>query len=755
MVRELLSLSCIANNLSSGAGTGGATRYILGTDPPAFNSYTFTDISTSFFEKALETFAPFEDRMEFRALDVRRSPEEQGYKPHSYDMIIASNVLHATPKLEETMANVRTLLKPGGQLVVVELTCNRHSRIGFIFGLFADWWAGFDEGRVTEPYVSIEKWDAILKRVGFSGVASRFEDEEGHIFPTSVFRSEAVNDKILRLSQPLSASPKDSSPPIVVVGGGSPKTLKILDAMQEHLTSRRFNIVKRLQDVDTLTIEPKSTFLILSELEDEVFSEMNRDKFEAMKRLCDLAKHMLWVTENAWVDHPYQAMTIGLLRTLRLEYVDVHIQVVDIDDATKLDTKSLSEHLLRLEDGPDWQDAGMLWSAEPEIFISQNRALIPRLKPDRLKNNRLNSRRREILADMNPAVSPVVLCQTDGSPYLLSNEVYTPDKGSSSPSITIRVHHSLGRAIRVSNLGYFNLVQGNAAGQGHTVVALSKENGSLVEASPDHVVPLSDFHSLEPGALLSIASDLLAQTLIADTAPGAKILIYMPPQIYATSIARRARTKGVHVTFASIQPPPDTRGESRIQLHERETQRGLAKALPANVRAFYNFSVDRSPVSVGQALSKRLAQSCPTFQAEHLAQMEASIWTEEAGAALQMLKEAVKAASNVSTRVEASATPAQELVTLERRVDFSTVVDWRANDVVSARVHPIDSGRLFSHDKTYLLVGLTGDLGRSICRWMIGRGAQHVVLSSRNPQIDPRWIDELSKLGGNVLVLPM
>lgn len=97
----------------------------------------------------------------------------------------------------------------------------------------------------------------------------------------------------------------------------------------------------------------------------------------------------------------------------------------------------------------------------------------------------------------------------------------------------------------------------------------------------------------------------------------------------------------------------------------------------------------------------------------------------------------------------------QELITLKRRVDFSTVVDWRSNDVVSARMCPIDSGRLFSLDKTYLLVGLTGDLGRSICRWMIGHGAQHVVLSSRNPQIDPRWIDEMSKLGGNVLVLPM
>jgi len=120
-----------------------------------------------------------------------------------------------------------------------------------------------------------------------------------------------------------------------------------------------------------------------------------------------------------------------------------------------------------------------------------------------------------------------------------------------------------------------------------------------------------------------------------------------------------------------------------------------------------------------------------------------------------MLNEAVKAASNVALPAAAPAIPVQELVTLQRRCDVSTVIDWKANDTVSARIRPIDSGRLFAHDKSYLLVGLTGDLGRSICRWMIMHGARHVVLSSRHPKIESRWIDEMTMLGGNVLILPM
>ena len=693
--------------------------------------------------------------MEFRTLDVRRSPEEQGFQPYSYDMIIASNVLHATPNLEETMHNVRTLLKPGGQLIVLELTCNRHSRIGFIFGLFADWWAGADEGRVTEPYVSMDRWDSILKRSGFSGVDSRFEYEEGHIFPTSVFRSKAVNEKVSRLFQPLSAPPIKLNPPIVTIGGVSAKTQKILDDMQKKLTDHQFRSVKRIEDVSKLTIEPGSTFLILSELDDDVFSKMNRDTFEALKRLCSLAKYMLWVTENAWVEHPFQAMTHGLLRSLRLEYVDTHIQVVDLDSTAELDTNFLSECLLRLEWGSDWQDTGILWSAEPEIFISQGRALIPRLVPDRSKNNRLNSRRRGILADVDPAVSSILLHHNGDNTYLQYNETYAPDKGRSSPSITIRVHHSLGRAVRVGNLGYFNITQGAVVDQGHIVVALSKENGSLVEVSPDLVVPLSKSCCFEAGALLSIASDLVAQTLLAGTAAGENVFIYMAPQIYVRSIARRARAEGIHVTFASIQPPSDIYGQSWVQLQGRETQRELAKKLPPKVRAFYNFSVDRSPVGMAQALSRYLAQKCPTFQPEDLIHSEASIWTEEADAAAQMLREAVKEMSDYSVEYEAPTTPVQELITLGRTPDFSTVLNWKTQNVVSARVQPINSGGLFSQDKTYLLIGLTGDLGRSICRWMIEHGAKHVVLSSRNPQIDPRWIDEMVKLGGNIIVLPM
>ncbi|KPA36513.1 polyketide synthase, partial [Fusarium langsethiae] len=112
--------------LEVGGGTGGATKHILDIPQLTFNTYTFTDISSSFLDQARQSFAKYEDRMDFRTLDIRRSPEEQGFKPNQYDLIIASNVLHATPSLHESMKNVRSLLKPGGHLIVMELTHRQH-----------------------------------------------------------------------------------------------------------------------------------------------------------------------------------------------------------------------------------------------------------------------------------------------------------------------------------------------------------------------------------------------------------------------------------------------------------------------------------------------------------------------------------------------------------------------------------------------------------------------------------------------------
>lgn len=62
---------------------------------------------------------------------------------------------------------------------------------------------------------------------------------------------------------------------------------------------------------------------------------------------------------------------------------------------------------------------------------------------------------------------------------------------------------------------------------------------------------------------------------------------------------------------------------------------------------------------------------------------------------------------------------------------------------------------LLRSDATYILIGGTGGLGRSIARWMLGRGAKHIVLLSRSGAVKGKakeQIDELNAAGANIVV---
>jgi len=87
--------------LEIGAGTGGTTVPILeklakhGRDErgvPRYDKYVFTDISTGFFEGAMELFSEHADRMVYQTLDIEKDPILQGFEAETFDVVIASGV---------------------------------------------------------------------------------------------------------------------------------------------------------------------------------------------------------------------------------------------------------------------------------------------------------------------------------------------------------------------------------------------------------------------------------------------------------------------------------------------------------------------------------------------------------------------------------------------------------------------------------------------------------------------------------------
>lgn len=85
------------------------------------------------------------DNMKYSVLDISKDPINQGFEAGSYDLIIAANVLHATPRLSETLRNVHKLLTPDGHLVLDELS-STIKWLNYIMGTLPGWWLGKDDG---------------------------------------------------------------------------------------------------------------------------------------------------------------------------------------------------------------------------------------------------------------------------------------------------------------------------------------------------------------------------------------------------------------------------------------------------------------------------------------------------------------------------------------------------------------------------------------------------------------------------------
>ena len=52
---------------------------------------------------------------------------------------------------------------------------------------------------------------------------------------------------------------------------------------------------------------------------------------------------------------------------------------------------------------------------------------------------------------------------------------------------------------------------------------------------------------------------------------------------------------------------------------------------------------------------------------------------------------------------------------------------------------------LFSAGKTYLFVGMAGELGQSLAEWMIQHGARNIVLTSRTPTVNTRFVEDMKR----------
>jgi amino acid adenylation domain-containing protein len=154
--------------LEIGAGIGSATAALLPVLPVERTRYLFTDVSAFFHAGARRKFAAF-PFVQYGVLDALRDPLAQGLLPHSFELIVAANVMHNAADPAAALALLRPLLADGGRLVLIEATRNTRAHavsVGFIEGLSGV--TDADDG----PFLPLPRWLDALDQAGFADAGS-------------------------------------------------------------------------------------------------------------------------------------------------------------------------------------------------------------------------------------------------------------------------------------------------------------------------------------------------------------------------------------------------------------------------------------------------------------------------------------------------------------------------------------------------------------------------------------------------------
>jgi SAM-dependent methyltransferase len=198
--------------LEIGAGTGGTSTLLwerLAPYAAQVEEYCYSDISKAFLQHAEKEYGAQVPYLRTALFDVEQAVAQQGLEVGAYDVVIATNVLHATRKLRETLRNAKALLKGQGVLLVNEMV-GSSLFTHLTFGLLPGWWLFEDkELRVAgSPAVRPSTWEKLLSSEGFKRVsypAAAWHELGQQII---VAESDGVVRQVRQAAAPVSARPR-------------------------------------------------------------------------------------------------------------------------------------------------------------------------------------------------------------------------------------------------------------------------------------------------------------------------------------------------------------------------------------------------------------------------------------------------------------------------------------------------------------------------------------------------------------------
>jgi hybrid polyketide synthase/nonribosomal peptide synthetase ACE1 len=693
--------------------------------------------------------------MAFKLLDIEKDLEEQDFEEACFDLVVAPLSLYATKSLEATLKNVRRLLKPGGYLIMLEITDPEVMRFGLILGGLPGWWLGFEEGRKLSPCVSESRWEALMQSTGFSGLEALAPCSSGSPIPFSVMVTQAVDDRVNFLREPLAPTHQSLGvQSLTIIGGKTTLTSTIVADITSAVRRHYSNIytARSLSDLVSAELPVMGTVISLIELDDPVLKDISPETLKSFQELFKRSKNVLWLGHGAQGDNPYGNMFTGVQRTLVMEMTHLHIHFLNFHSLSEADGNIIATKLLHVEAAEIWdqngQLDGLLWSNESELALQNGKLQVPRFRFNSNRNDRYNSSRRLVIKEVQRAGSTVTI-QPTSLGYLVE-EKDTRILPHLPNDIEVHVTHSLLRAARLNETSSLFLVVGKNIQTNKQVVALSNTLDSQVFVPNGLALQCGEGEEQGIRSMFTLYNHLLTQSMFQKIQTGSALAVLDPDFSLSPLLTKYANERGVQLVLLTTKE-----GHCSwpwVQIHPMSSRRELMTKLPHNVSRLINMGGSDEMLSV---LKSCFTPNCE-FETETTLTVEypQSDHTADINQlGMQLQSSWMKAQyDHMPINLHRFASfGLQDLIRTQGPLGMQSLITW-GQSKLAVQVQPATKHVRFSKDKTYWLVGLTGGLGLSLCQWMSRQGARYIALSSRNPKIDDEWLRRMAADGCTVRV---
>ena len=142
--------------LDVATGSGNFAGY-LRTEYERIGTITGIDISPNGLERSREVLKKIDDM-----LAVCMDSSEMAFPCGSFDMVCISNSLHHMARLDDTLAEMMRVLRPGGHFLAREMYCDNQTEAQMTHVLMHEWWASIDTLRGV-PHFSTFTREKILQ----------------------------------------------------------------------------------------------------------------------------------------------------------------------------------------------------------------------------------------------------------------------------------------------------------------------------------------------------------------------------------------------------------------------------------------------------------------------------------------------------------------------------------------------------------------------------------------------------------------